>query len=256
MPLQVFQGNHASCRWDGQSYTTDELEEMRPALAERTLDLAFVEEVAARLEGLASTGLALGWLEDFLSEGTDTVVAHWQVGEAFAQLMLETERGAVFPWNTRRDERTPKASLPGADIVGLSLEDGEVRMLFGEAKSSSDLASPPQVLYGKSGMTAQLERLVDEPAIQFKLIQWLMARIPDGALGDAFDQALALFVNSQGAEVRITGVLVRDTNPGEDDVKARAEKLGDHVQLPTTVELVALYLPIGMDEWPSLVEAA
>ena len=43
-----------------------------------------------------------------------------------------------WPWNTVRNRRTPRASLPGADLVGFYRENDTVLLLFGEVKTSSD----------------------------------------------------------------------------------------------------------------------
>ena len=37
-----------------------------------------------------------------------------------------------FPWNSDRDKRTPKASLPGADLVGFIENGDEVVLVLGE----------------------------------------------------------------------------------------------------------------------------
>ena len=44
----------------------------------------------------------------------------WEVGEALAECALQHDSGREvhWPWNTVRDRRTPRASLPGTDLVG------------------------------------------------------------------------------------------------------------------------------------------
>lgn len=253
--LVAFTGTHKACTWTGHVLTDDELSEMADDVRERALDLAQSEAVAEQLRDLASTGLATQWIDEFLTQAEPVEVLHWQVGEALAEAVLQGCCDVVFPWNTRRDERVPKASLPGADLVGLSTSPAGAVLVFGEVKSSQDATRPPGVLAGKSGLIQQLERLLEDPRIHLTLIQWLTARIPDGPLGEQFNEALGNFVNSQGAAIRLIGALMRDTAPDEADVSARGQRLGDLATPPGTVELLVWYLPMPMDDWPGVVAA-
>lgn len=150
-----------------------------------------------------------------------------------------------------RDKRNPNANLPGADLVGISLEPGRCRFVFGEVKSSSDPSSPPTVLTGKSSMVRQLERLIDDHKLRFTLIKWLFVRVEDqdGNTGTTFDKALSAFVETCGAAVRLIGVLVRDTPARERDVSTRGKTLGEKVQSPGSIELHAMYMPKPMTQW-------
>ena len=78
----------------------------------------------------------------------------WTVGEALAECILADDetREICWPWNFVRDRRTPRASLPGADLVGFCKEGGSVFLLFGEVKASSDKSTPPNVM--NAGMAA------------------------------------------------------------------------------------------------------
>jgi len=250
-----FSGLHQRCSWTGIALTSADIEDLAGRIRERTLDFERGVEVAELLLDLASTGMAEDFVKNFLAKSDDEEVKHWQVGEALAEALLEDGHSVMFPWNTRRDERTIRASLPGADLVGLSTGPVEDAMLvFGEVKSSADTNNPPQVVYGKSGLVQQLEHLVDNAAIQFKLIRWLEARVPLTE-SERFECALANFVNSQGTGLRIIGCLVRDTMPSETDVVERGRKLGALVQAPGQAELLVWYMPISMDDWPSLAAA-
>lgn len=228
---------------------------MSEDITERALDVTFEDEVAGRLEDLASTGASAEWLTGFLGEAMSGDLLPWQVGEAIAETVLENSHGVVFPWNTRRDERNPRASFPGADLVGISDEAEGCRLVFGEVKSSSDMSSPPGVLTGKSGMVQQLERLIDDEKLHFALIKWLAARVIDGETGALFDQALTAFIVTRGSSVRLVGVLVRDTPARESDVSTRGRELGEKVVAPGSVELHALYMPRPMAEWVEWVAA-
>jgi len=249
-----FAGSHERCTWTGQVLTADDIDALRDSLRERALDLARAAAVTDLLRDLAATGMAEAFVTSFLAEAQDTSLKHWQVGEALAEALLEDHHAVEFPWNTRRDERTTKASLPGADLVGISGADDTAMLVFGEVKSSSDADSPPQVLYGKDGMVQQLERLISDRKVQLKLIRWLEARVSADA-SPAFEAALGRFVNSQGSAIRLVGCLMRDTEPKESDVVARGRNLGDLVHDPGTADLFVWYLPYSMADWPSLVAA-
>jgi hypothetical protein len=53
----------------------------------------------------------------------------------------------------------PKASLPGADLVGLiALGADDAVLAIGEVKTFEDVDTHPGVMSGRSGMAHQLER--------------------------------------------------------------------------------------------------
>ncbi len=227
---------------------------MSSDITERALDLAFESDVAEKLQDLALTGASAEWLTEFLEDAVAHEVLPWQVGEAIAETILEKDHEVIFPWNTRRDERNPRSSLPGADLVGISVQPEGCQFMFGEVKSSSDEKAPPSVVAGKSGMTQQLERLINDATLRFALIKWLFARVSEET-GSSFDEALAAFVSTRGASVRLVGVLVRDTSPSEGDVSTRGRALGGKVSAPGSVELHAMYMPRPMAEWTEWVAA-
>ncbi|MCY3849376.1 MAG: hypothetical protein OXF75_01060 [Acidimicrobiaceae bacterium] len=255
MPTTVFAGSQANCRWTGRAWTEAEVVAMSADITERALDLTFERDIAGKLEDLASTGASAEWLTGFLTEAMSRELLPWQVGEAIAETVLENSHGVVIPWNTRRDERNPRASLPGADLVGISDEPEGCRLVFGEVKSSSDTSSPPGVVTGRSGIVQQLERLIDDETLRFSLIRWLFARVDDDAIGASFDEALAAFVSTCGSSVRLVGMLVRDTPANERDVNLRGRALGERVSAPGSVELHAMYMPRPMDRWVEWVAA-
>ncbi|MCY3952715.1 MAG: hypothetical protein OXG69_09240 [bacterium] len=228
---------------------------MSAGITERALDAGFESGLAERLRDLASTGASAEWLTRFLEEAASREIRPWQVGEAIAEAVLESSHGVVLPWNPRRDERNPRASLQGADLVGISNEARGHRLVFGEVKSSSDANAPPSVLAGRTGMVQQLEQLIDDEMLRFTLIKWLSARVDEGVSGDMFDKALAAFVSTCGAAVRFVGMLVRDTPADERDVSGRGRQLGARVSEPGSVELHVLYMPRSMARWIDWVAA-
>lgn len=64
----------------------------------------------------------------------------------------------------------------------------------------------------------------------------------------AFDQAAVSFFNSGNKSVALFGVLVRDTSPDALDLSGRGKALGMKLAHPTNCQLIALYLPWGLDQ--------
>lgn len=209
-------------------------------------------QFTADLSALATTGMASDTLVQLLASEQDK--EPWEVGEALAECLLEEERAVKFPWNSERDKRTPKASLPGADIVGL-VEDGEEALLvLGEVKTSSDANSPPQVMTGKSGMIHQLDTLATNISIHNCLLKWLYARCKNTDLWPLYQKAATNYLNSGGKAIKLIGMLMRDTAPNELDLKNRAKHLATNAAEPTKVELDAWYFPTPIEDWPDVVQ--
>lgn len=205
------------------------------------------------LRGLATTGMATEFVERLL--GSIPEPEDWEIGEALAECALEDDSGweIYWPWNTVRDRRTPRASLPGTDLVGFWKQDQTALLVFGEVKTSSEAAFPPHVMYGGSGMTWQLEESARRLDIQRTLLQWLWARCSGTHFQTLYQQAVGRFLASEGKDLMIVGVLVRDTEPNEADLRSRGIALSRTLASPTRVELLAWYLPIPISEWPKLL---
>lgn len=170
---------------------------------------------------------------------------NWRVGEAFAETYLVQHRCCIFPWPDSRDERRQKSSLPGADLVGFQIDGQTCRFAFGEVKTSEQDSYPPNVLYGRSGMTAQLEDLCSSKTTRDNLVKYLAFR--KKALSDADASYLCAAGRrylGNPEDCMIFGVLIRDVEPHQDDLRSRvaffvaAGHSGEMV-----VELIAIYLP-------------
>ena len=153
-----------------------------------------------------------------------------------------------------RDRRTPRASLPGADLVGFYREDDTVLLLFGEVKTSSDTKTPPGVMNGGSGMTWQLEQSATRLDVQHALLKWLHARCYDSPYHDLYKRAVARYLESEGKDLMLVGVLLRDTTPSERDLKARGKTFAEKLPAPTRIDLVAWYLPQPIADWSKLLQ--
>ncbi|MCE2436844.1 MAG: hypothetical protein J4F97_02355 [Pseudomonadales bacterium] len=115
-----YSGSMGSARWSGcavvdkgrfQSYMTSRVKA-------RVDDDEAQGQFAAELRGMATTGMATEFVESLLRAVPRE--KSWAVGEALAECVLadDATREICWPWNLVRDRRTPRASLPGADLVG------------------------------------------------------------------------------------------------------------------------------------------
>jgi hypothetical protein len=212
--------------------------------------------VKSDLRGLATTGMATEFVERLLKAVPEP--EGWEIGEALAECALQQDSGCEihWPWNTVRDRRTPRASLPGTDLVGFYREDDSVFLLFGEVKTSSDSRTPPNVMNGGSGMAWQLEQSATRLDIQHALLMWLHPRCQSDPYRDLYEKAVGRYLESEGKELLLVGVLIRDTVPSELDLKSRGQALSKNLAKPTRIELIAWYLPVPIAEWPKLLEEA
>jgi hypothetical protein len=205
------------------------------------------------IRGLATTGMATEFVEHLLNAVPEP--EGWEVGEALAECALQQDSGREvhWPWNTVRDRRTPRASLPGTDLVGFYREGDSVLLLFGEVKTSADANTPPNVMNGGSGMAWQLEQSATRLDIQRALLQWLHARCHSQPYRDLYEKAVGRYLESEGKDLLLVGILIRDTAPSELDLKSRGQALSKTLVKPTRIELIAWYLPVPIAEWPTLL---
>ena len=240
-------------RWEGRAVSDREQFEryLRDAVRPRLADEE--SSFSAEMRGLATTGMETRHVERLLRAVPEPRA--WEVGEAFAECALRDDpaRGVHWPWNTVRDRRTPRASLPGADLVGFCRDGADVLLLVGEVKTSSDVRTPPAVMRGGSGMEWQLRQIPARLDLQRALLQWLHARCQSRLHRTLFEEAAQRYVASEGTALALVGVLVRDTAPNELDWKTVGGALAGCFDDPTRVDLIAWYLPVPLADWPALV---
>lgn len=250
----TYSGNAGVVNWEGRVVDNSDAftRYMREIVRDRIVDTESSFE--ANIRGLATTGMKTRFVEELLSAVPD--LNEWEFGEALAECALRDDSGlrVIWPWNTVRDRRTPRASLPGADLVGFFFNAGDVILLFGEVKTSSDVNSPPGVMSGSSGLTWQLEKSATRLDIQNSLLKWLNARCQRPPLRGYYESAVKRYVDSFGKELLIVGVLIRDTPPSERDLKIRGIELSHPFVDPTRIRLIAWYLPIPIADWPALLQ--
>ncbi len=257
-PELRYSGSKDSVHWCGfevldedrfKSYVADRVKA-------RVEDYEASDPFASDLRDLADSNAATEFVENLLRAAPEE--QPWEIGEALAECVLtdDAEREIYWPWNLARDRRVPRASLPGADIIGLCKEGDTVSLLFGEVKTSSDAGAPPKVMYGRGGMAWQLKDEAMRLDLQLFSLTWLQARCQSNELRALYLAAADRYVNSLGKEILLIGVLLRDTEPNEKDVASRAKFLAEIIEMPTRAEIRAWYFPVPIGQWPALLRGA
>ena len=218
-----YSGSKDSAQWRGHAVVDEDRFKSYVAgrVKARVEDDAAQGQFAAELRGMATTGMATEFVENLLRAVPED--KSWAVGEALAECVLADDetREICWPWNLVRDRRTPRASLPGADLVGFCKEGDVVLLLFGEVKTSSDASTPPNVMNGSGGMAWQLKDEATHLNIQHALLKWLRARCASAKHRALYYEAVHRYVQSLGKELLLVGILLRDTEPNELDVTAQ-----------------------------------
>ena len=250
-----YSGAHANASWCGHAVVDEECFKAYVAkrVKARVADDETTDRFEAELRGMASTGMQTKFVESLLRAVPEE--KSWAVGEALAECFLADDdtREICWPWNLVRDRRTPRASLPGADLVGFCKEGDSVLLLFGEVKTSSDLGTPPNVMNGSGGMAWQLAEEATRLDIQHTLLKWLRWRCGAPEHRALYQSAVRRYIQSVGKEILLVGILLRDTKPSELDLKARAKALAAKLGTPTRIEIIAWYLPVPIKDWPALL---
>ena len=102
-------------------------------------------------------------------------------------------------------------------------------------------------------MNWQLEESTKRLDIQRSLLQWLHVRCREEPFRNLFEKAVGRYLGSEGKELLIVGVLVRDTRPNEADLRGRGIALSGKLGTPTQVELFAWYFPVPIANWLRLL---
>lgn len=220
---------------------------------DRVTDASFASAIEQDLQALATTDMETETLQEVLS--ATPAPLDWEIGEAMAECLLQDEFGASWPWNENRDRKTPRASLPGADLVGFLGTGDEAVFLFGEVKTSTDANCPPGVMSGRGGLSHQIDVLATNIQIHNALLMWLAARCKGTAHWPTYQGAFKRYLQSGGKDVALVGVLLRDTPPNQDDLRTRGEKLAAIGNDKPAIRLDAWYAPKPIAEWADLVAA-
>ena len=237
----IYRHGKVPCSGVGLAWTADELDAaISGPVAETLFDAKGKADIEAILSSLVETDFEQEGLRRILTNPED--IEDWRVGEAIAETYLTDHRACYFPWPDGRDERKSGSSLPGADLVGFSVDDNGVCFAFGEVKTSNDPAYPPGVMYGRTGLKQQLEDLRDRKTIRDALLKYLGYRAITASWRPRFEAASIRYLKN-ASDVLLYGVLIRDVPPHEDDLRIRVQILADDCPDRTRIELLALYLP-------------
>jgi hypothetical protein len=137
--------------------------------------------------------------------------------------------------------------------VGFVTQGSETRLALGEVKSSSDRNSPPNVMTGRKGMARQLENLATDEGLLHTLLRWLQPRCRGSSAEPHFNAAIRTLLQSGNKAMTLFGVLVRDTQPDERDLRKRGQHLAGIVNAPAGCQLLALYLPCSIASLPARI---
>ncbi len=231
------------CSGLGLRWTADELEAaIKGPVAAILFDDAGKNEIKDILAGLAETEFQQEGLRRVLSDFGP--IEDWRVGEALAETYLTDHRDCCFPWPGARDMRKRGSSLAGADLVGFGIDNQGDRFAFGEVKTSWETKHPPSVIYGQKGLTHQLKNLRDNVSIRNDLVRYLAYRAKSADWNVRFQQAGRRYLRNK-SDIQLLGVLIRDVEPHQNDLRASVKRLAQERPLATGIEILALYLPIG-----------
>jgi len=206
------------------------------------------EELRQHLIELETTGFDLSGLLKQVESSPRA--KDWEIGEAFAEIVLEDGHEAMFPWPTGFDKRTRKASLPGPDLVGLQRHVAP-RFVFGQVKSSSEDRVPPQVVNSTEDcLRNQMIQLRHRSADRQQLISWFLVRMRGTEWESAFNEALKRY--SDG-DLWLVGVLVSGRrSPVDTDLTSICAGI-DHQPGEAEVHLLGFYLPFHKNEWVDII---
>jgi hypothetical protein len=234
----------------GYRYTQEELDAARateiPALL---TDEEGQEELAAFYCGLELTGFGSDVLQETLEPIEEEEHSRgWREGEALAEAWLTEHKECEFPWPFNRDLRHHRASLPGAEMVGMAGTDPDDCVLaFGQVKTSKHAKIPPSVVNaGSKCLINQMRELREDEKLKSTVVNYLAYRATVGGTWvEKFRSALTKYCNSGRLHMAIFGVLIRDVAANALDLSAAAETLAPGCHRLTRMEMVALYLPAG-----------
>lgn len=228
----------------GVSFTNEQLQQMLAGpVKDILLDSTGKQELEDLLAELATTDFANEELQKVLQE--EHIFEDWLVGEAIAEAFTIDVGKCFYPWPTSRDLKNPNASPAGCDLTGfqpVGIEEGdeEYRFSFGEVKTSYDKNVPPSVM---TSLGHQLFNLRDDADVKNGLVRYLARHAIGKGWENKFKSAASRYLQSQGSDIAIYGLLVRDTAPVESDIKGKAKSLSKECPGDTAIALYAIYLP-------------
>ena len=225
------------------------------------LDIEVIHDRLSELTGLLETGFSQSenLLADIqaLENAEPEDLRDWRIGEALAEVILEGNFQCRFHWNELRDARNPKGNKTGADLVGFIESEGNILFLFGEVKTSSEIANrPPQVMTKADGIENQLKDLYNDRNKRQILITYLKSKTRDLPDSHPFkvDYNFALrSYYSIDQPYQLIGVLIRDVEKDHRDVSISYNRIKTTILNPVGLKLIALYTSIQKTNWRNII---
>jgi hypothetical protein len=225
------------------------------------LDIEVQQERLSELTGLLETGFSHSdsLLADIqaLEDAEPNDLRTWRIGEALAEIVLEENFNCRFHWNELRDARNPKGNKTGADLVGFIESKGSVLFLFGEVKTSSEIANrPPQVMTNADGIENQLKDLYNNNKKRQILITYLKSKTRELHDSHPFKVDYNLALRSYYAinqVYQLIGVLIRDVEVDHRDVSISFNRIKTTILNPIGLKLIALYTSIQKSNWSNIL---
>lgn len=225
------------------------------------IDVEVNQDRILELTGLLETGFSQSeyLLADIqaLENAEPEDLRNWRIGEALAEVILENNFQCRFHWNELRDARNPKGNKTGADLVGFIESEGNVLFLFGEVKTSSEIANrPPQVMTNADGIENQLKDLYNYRNKRQILITYLKSKTRDLPDSHPFKVDYNLALRSYYAinqSYQLIGVLIRDVVADHKDVSISYNRIKTTILNPIGLKLIAFYTSIQKSNWRNIV---
>lgn len=107
-----------------------------------------------------------------------------------------------------------------------------------------------------TGIEQQLKDLYQDHNKRLILISYILNKIPLVGNEDFkadFDKAIKTYYHQNAGKYILYGVLVRDKEANENDIKASYDKLKQEILDPIGLKLLAIYLPIAKENWPNIM---
>lgn len=175
-----------------------------------------------------------------------------RIAEILAECFLMDRHDVLIPYNRVRDAISLTASPAGPDIIGIV----GTLFVFGETKSSSEPRYPPSVVNGSSGMIEQLNSIKRDKEKRIRMIKWLghkTVRFEADPNHASWRKARQQYYESEEQSFKMCGILIRDTEPDERDVAKVGAEVSADIYPPTSLDVVALYIPVPINNLPDVV---
>jgi hypothetical protein len=170
----------------------------------------------------------------------------WRLGETLGRQYLHRLGEYHFPAPATQDARNQDGSLPGTDYIGFRRIEGESpRFAFGEVKTSKSKARPPQLMYGSTGMVAQLIDLLPDGKGAWDQILYLGTHAAGTTWQLEFAEAFCA-IDADDLDFDLLGILIRPLAADSDerlDLESRCSALAREISgMRRGALLLAFYL--------------